>query len=205
MKLVNIKRASDEAKILIAKEVAKDLKEGKICVFPTETVYGLACDYANEEAVNKIFEIKGRDRTKPLPIMISNVKDINLVAREVPYAFYELANKYMPGPLTVVLKKNPNISDIITGGLDTVGVRMPNHIFALNLIRFLGGPMIATSSNLSGKPSPKNFLEAQKDMIGKVDIMVDGGDCEEGVPSTIIDLSCEPYKILRQGDLVVEI
>ena len=199
-KYIDIKNASDNAKILIAKEVAKDLKEGKIVVFPTETVYGLGSSM-DEASVQKVYEIKGRDKTKPLPIMIGNVKDIEIVADEIPFLFYELANKYMPGPLTVVLKKKPSVSDIITGGRDTVGVRMPNCLFALNLIRFAQSPIIATSANLSGKPSPKDFISAQKDMTGKADVFVDEGECEGGTPSTIIDLSGEKPIILRQGSL----
>ena len=199
-KYIDIKKATPEAKILIAKEVAKDLKEGKIVVFPTETVYGLASSL-DDAAVNKIFEIKGRDKSKPLPIMIGNVKDINVVAEKIPHVFYELSNKFMPGPLTVVLKKKPSVSDIITGGLDTVGVRMPDHFFALNLIRFVGCPIIATSANLSGNPSPSDFISAQKDMIDKADVFVDDGECKNKVPSTIVDLSCEKIKILREGSL----
>ncbi len=199
-KYIDIRNASDNAKVLIAKEVAKDIKEGKIVVFPTETVYGLASSM-DESNVNRIFEIKGRERTKPLPIMIGNVKDIEMVADKIPHIFYELANKYMPGPLTVVLKKKDWVSDIITGGRDTVGVRMPDHIFALNLIRFVGAPIIATSANLSGNPSPKDFLSAQKDMINKADVFVDGGECLGGTPSTIVDLLKEKPTVLRQGSI----
>ena len=201
IKFIDIKKASNEAKILIAKEIAGDLKEGKTLVFPTETVYGLACDFQNKEAVEKIYEIKGREKSKPLPVMIGNVEDIYEIARDIPNVFFELANKYMPGPLTVVLKKNKNVSDIITGGLDTVGVRMPNHLFAINLIKYLGGPMIATSANLSGKSSPKDFETAEKDLKEKADVFVDDGPCSEGVPSTIIDLSGNEIKIIRQGEL----
>lgn len=200
MKFIDIKKASPEAKALIAKEVAENLKQGKCAVFPTETVYGLACDMLNDEAVNRIYEIKGRERNKPLPVMIGRTEDIYSVAKDIPYLFFEIAKKYMPGPVTVILKKKETVSDIISGGLDTVGVRMPDHFFALRMIQFLGHPIIATSANLSGKPSPKDFSEAKKDMLGKCDIFIDEGKCAEGIPSTIIDLSGEKTKILRQGN-----
>lgn len=201
IKYIDITKASNKAKILIGKEIALDLKEGKTLVFPTETVYGLACDMLNNKAVESIFDIKGRDHSKPLPIMIGKIEDIHEVAREVPNVFFELAEAYMPGPLTVILKKKENISDIITGGKDTVGVRMPDHFFALNMIKELGHPIIATSANLSGKDSPTNFQMAKEDLENRVDIFIDEGNCIGGVPSTIIDLSSDKIKILRQGSL----
>lgn len=201
MKYINITKASKEAIALIAKEVAKDLSNGKTVVFPTETVYGLACDMLNDEAVNRVYEIKGRNKNKPLPVMIGNVKDSEFVAEQIPAVFYDIAEKYMPGAVTAVLKKKESVSDLITGGLDTVGVRMPDHDLALSMIRFLGHPIIATSANLSGNPSPKDFSEALKDLKDRCDVFVDGGRCAEGVPSTIIDLSGENIKILRQGEL----
>lgn len=200
-KYIDITKASNEAKLLIGKEISLDLKEGKTLVFPTETVYGLACDMLNTKAVESIFDIKGRDHTKPLPIMIGNIDHIHYVARDIPKVFFELAEKYMPGPLTVILKKKENISDIITGGKDTVGVRMPDHFFALNMIKEVAHPIIATSANLSGKPSPINFEMAKNDLEHKVDIFINEGDCVGGTPSTIIDLSGDKIKILRQGDL----
>ena len=200
-KLVDITKASGSAKKLIAKEIAEDLKAGKTVIFPTETVYGLACDVKNNKAVEKIFEIKGRDKTKPLPVMIGKIEDINLLARDIPDIFYKIADKFMPGPITVVLKKKENISDIITGGLDTIGVRMPNHLFALNLIKELGNPIIATSANLSHNPSPVNAQMAKDDIGDLVDILIDDGDCKEKTPSTIIDISTNEIKILRQGSL----
>lgn len=200
MKYIDIKYASSEAEKLIAEETAQDLKEGRCVVFPTETVYGLACDMFNSNAVQKIYEIKGRDRTKPLPVMIGKIEDIEFVAKDIPYIFYEIAEKYMPGAVTVVLKKKDNVSDIITGGLDTVGIRMPDHPFALNMIKYFGNPIIATSANLSGHPSPKIFDTAYNDLKDLCDVFIDKGKCEDGLPSTIIDLSEEIPKILRQGN-----
>ena len=200
MKIIDIKNASVDARRLVAMEVADDLRQGKLVVFPTETVYGLACDMNNSQSVERVFEIKGRDKSKPLPVMIGRRDDISSVARNIPSLFFELADKYMPGPLTVVLEKQDCVSDLVSGGLDTVGVRMPKQDFALNMINYFSGPIVATSANLSGEASPYNFEMAYEKLKDRADVFVDDGVPKGGVPSTIVNLYGK-VKILRQGDL----
>jgi len=202
-KEIDLKKASNAAIEIIAKEVAEDIRNGEIVIFPTETVYGIGADALNLKAVEMIFEIKGREKSKPLPIMIGNIKDVYKIARDIPESFFSIAQKFMPGPLTVILKKKEGISDLITSGFDTIGVRMPNHNFALPMIKYFGSPIVATSANLSGDSNPKDYKETFK-VKDLCHVGIDQGKSNEGVPSTIIDLSEEEPKILRQGTITLK-
>lgn len=181
------------------------LKNGEVVAVPTETVYGLAADATNEEAVAKIFEAKGRPADNPLIIHISSLDMMKMYTEDIPSAAYHLADKFWPGPLTMILPKKNNIPNIVTGGLDTVAVRMPSHNVVLKLIDKTGKPLAAPSANLSGLPSPTNTQHVIDDMNGKIAAVVEGGECSVGVESTVISFeSYDSVRILRPGIITPE-
>jgi len=179
------------------------LKSGKLVVFPTDTVYGLGASMLSDAAIQNIFKIKQRPLQKPLALLCSNVKQIEQIAIEIPDIFYTLAKQYFPGPLTIILKKHPSVSDLITAHLNTVGVRIPNHRVALKLIETLDCPIVATSANLAGKTSPIIAQAAVDQLNGKIDILINGGKCPLGQTSTVLNVLTSPPIILRAGVLSV--
>ncbi|MGN1039107.1 MAG: L-threonylcarbamoyladenylate synthase [Oscillospiraceae bacterium] len=179
--------------------IKQELKSGGVVVIPTETVYGLAANAFDEQAVNKIFEVKGRPKDNPLIVHISNLNMLNDLVREVPEKAKKLMNKFWPGPLTLVMKKQDILPDEVTCGLDTVGIRMPKHELALKIIEKTELPLAAPSANLSGKPSPTEVSHCVEDLGEKVNFIVDGGRCEVGVESTVLLVAEEPFVILRPG------
>lgn len=186
-------------------EAAHLLKEGNVVGIPTETVYGLAADARNPEAVRQIFAAKGRPADNPLIVHIAKLEELKSVAVSVPELALKLAEKFWPGPLTMILPKHPSIPVITSGGLDTVGVRMPSHPVARKLIELSGVPIAAPSANISGYPSPTTAQHVMRDMHGKIAAVVDGGDCRVGVESTVIALEGEDsVRILRPGYVTKE-
>ena len=182
--------------------VAADaIRRGELVVFPTETVYGLAADARNDEAVKKIFIAKGRNTNVALPVQIASADCLDSAADFVSNEAKCLAKRFWPGPLTIIFKKNPAISDYVTGGKDTVGIRIPKHNVALALLETLGFPIVATSANLSGKAPAKDADEAASDLSDLVSVVIDSGPSSIGVASTVIDMSVLPPKILRQGTI----
>ncbi|NJE41686.1 L-threonylcarbamoyladenylate synthase [Thermococcus sp. GR6] len=198
--VINMRDGMDGRKIKIA---AKFILEGKLVAFPTETVYGLGADALNEEAVRRIFEAKGRPADNPLIVHIADFDDLKKLAREIPDEARLLAEKFWPGPLTVVLPKKEEVPTVTTGGLDTVAVRMPAHPIALALIR-ASTPIAAPSANISGKPSPTLAEHVIDDFYGKIECIIDGGETKIGVESTVVDLSGEKPTLLRPGGLPLE-
>ena len=180
------------------------LRQGRLVAIPTETVYGLACSAVDAQAVPQIFTVKGRPQDNPLIVHICRLEQMHELCREVPAAAYALARAFWPGPLTMVMKKTALVPDQVTAGLDTVGVRMPSHPVALAVIEASGVPLAAPSANLSGKPSPTRFSHVREDLYGKVAAILDGGDCAVGVESTVLDLTCDPPRILRPGAITQE-
>ncbi|MGB9806666.1 MAG: L-threonylcarbamoyladenylate synthase [Thermoproteota archaeon] len=191
----------EESKI---KEAAEVIKRGGLVAFPTETVYGLGANCYNESAVLKIFIVKGRPPDNPLIVHISNFEMLKEVSEEIPDLAYKVANVAWPGPITVVMKKSKKVPYSVTGGLETVAVRMPAHPVALNLIEESGAPIAAPSANLSGRPSPTNAMHVITDLLNKVDVIIDSGETFFGVESTIIDVTREPPILLRPGPFTVE-
>lgn len=181
------------------KEAAKLIKNGEVVVFPTETVYGLGANALDERAVEKIFIAKGRPQDNPLIVHIESVEQASIVAFDIPDAAYLLWEKFSPGPLTIVLRKQPNIPYITTAGLETVGIRIPNNEIALMLIKEAGLPIAAPSANISGRVSPTEARFVYDDLKGKVPIILDGGPCEVGIESTVLDLTKDIPTILRPG------
>jgi L-threonylcarbamoyladenylate synthase len=174
------------------------LKEGGVVAFPTDTVYGIGANAFTEQAVAKIYRIKQRPRHLALPLLISSKPDLERVARVVPEVAWRLADRFLPGGLTLVLKKAAVVPDIVAPG-DTVAVRIPDHPVPIALIRGLGAPLIGTSANPSGGASPVTAREVQEQLGNKVDLIVDGGRCRWGVESTVVDVSGELPRILREG------
>lgn len=185
-------------------QAAAILRRGGLLAIPTETVYGLGADGLNETAVLHIFEAKGRPQDNPLILHIPSADWLTRYCEDVPQAAYRLAEKFWPGPLTMILKKKPNVPLRTTGGLSTVGMRCPDHAVTRAIIECAGVPVAAPSANTSGRPSCTNAEDVREDMWGKIDGIVDGGACEVGVESTIIDLTVAPPQLLRPGGLPLE-
>lgn len=180
------------------------LRSGGLLAIPTETVYGLGADGLNEDAVARIFEAKGRPQDNPLILHVPDASWLARYCEDVPDAAYRLAEAFWPGPLTMILKKKPFVPLRTTGGLDTVGMRCPDHAVTRAIIEASGVPVAAPSANTSGRPSCTTAAHVRADMDGKIDGVVDGGDCAVGVESTIIDLTVTPPRLLRPGGLPLE-
>ncbi len=181
----------------------KLLKNGSVVAIPTETVYGLAANAFDVAAVRKIFEAKGRPQDNPLIVHISDMDDIAKLTTEFPEKAARLAEKFWPGPLTMILKKSDKVPDEVTAGLSTVAVRFPSHPVALAIISSSEVPLAAPSANLSGKPSPTTAQHVMRDLSGKIPMIIDGGSCEVGLESTVIDLSGEVPTLLRPGGITL--
>lgn len=176
------------------------LKKGELVAFPTETVYGLGAPIFNSDAIAKIFVAKGRPSDNPLIAHIASLEQVDDIARDIPADFYRLAEVFFPGPLTLVLKKHPRVPSIVSGGLDTIALRMPNHPIAHQLIIAVGQPLVAPSANLSGKPSSTTAEHVRTDFGDKISMVIDGGKTEVGIESTVISLIDEPC-LLRPGSI----
>lgn len=185
------------------KEAAKLLKQGGVVIFPTETVYGLGACINDEQALLNIFLAKGRPQDNPLIVHIYDKRQVEDIVEEVPQGAKRLMERYWPGPLTLIMKKKKKISSIISGGLDTVALRMPSGKIALELLREVGIPLAAPSANLSGKPSPTSE-EHLEEMMGRVQGILLGGDTQIGLESTVVDMTKEPPLLLRPGKISME-
>ncbi len=179
---------------------ADEIKNGGVVAFPTETVYGLGANVFNEQAVNKIYIAKGRPNDNPLIVHVATVERIYELSSEVPPLALTLVKEFMPGALTIVLKKKPTVPSCVTAGLDTVAIRMPSHPVARKFLATCGVPVCAPSANTSTRPSPTLAQHVLDDLNGKIPYVLDGGSCDIGVESTIIDLSQTP-RILRLGGI----
>lgn len=180
------------------------LRSGGLVVFPTETVYGLGANALDAEAARSIFAAKGRPQDNPLIAHVARAALARTVAREVPPAAKLLFEAFAPGPLTIVLPRGPKLPDEVTAGLDTVGVRVPAHPVARALLEAAGIPVVAPSANVSGRPSPTNFAMALEAMDGRADAVIDGGECEHGLESTVVALVPGEARILRPGAVTAE-
>lgn len=183
---------------------ASFIKTGGLVAVPTETVYGLAGNGLDEEAVRKIYEAKGRPAIKPLSLMVCGKEDFQKYCSSVPNAAYYLAERYWPGPLTIVLSAVSSIPEITLAGGTTVGLRCPDHPLTMELLNLVGVPLAAPSANISGQPSPKNASQVFEYFDGKIDAVIDGGECSVGTESTIVDLSDTPFRVLREGAIPTE-
>lgn len=180
---------------------AKVLKRGGLVAVPTETVYGLAAQAGDDAAVQAIYGVKHRSPEKPLSILVSGMEMVEGYTKNIPAAAYRLAEKYWPGPLTMVLEDGKKVAPTVTCGGSTLGVRCPDHPMTLALIQELGGPLAAPSANPSDLPSPKTAQAVLDYFDGQIEAVLDGGVCDLGVESTILSLTGEEPKILREGGI----
>ena len=182
--------------------VAEEVKTGKVVAFPTDTVYGVGVRYDDEAAIEAMKRSKGRPESKPFPMMVCDEVQIASVAW-IDEDILRLVRRLTPGALTLVLKKKDNVPDYVTNGKDTIAIRIPDHRFVLDLLEKVGVPMLVTSANLSDYPSCRTYHEVMEQLDGRIDAIVDG-QCGSGVASTIVDVTCRPFKILREGAISLE-
>ena len=182
---------------------AELIKRGEIVAFPTETVYGLGANGLNIDACRKIFTAKGRPSDKPLSLHVASLEMVERVAK-ISSTAEKLFETFCPGALTIILQKNKIVPDFVTGGKSSVGIRFPANDVAISLIKLSDCPIAAPSANLSGKNPPKSAQEVFDNLSGRVEIILDGGQCQFGISSTIIDLSTDEPKILRHGAIPAE-
>ena len=180
------------------------LRSGEPLVFPTDTVYGVGCDLWSERSIARLYEVKQRPLSMPIPVLVGGVEQVEQVAREVPETFFELVKRYWPGGLTLVVRRRTSVPAILCAGGDTVAVRMPDNPIALALIARMGGALAVTSANRSGQPAPTTAQAAGEQLEGRVPLILDGGICPGGQASTLVNLSTQPPRLLRQGGVTAE-
>ena len=200
-KYLDLKENKDYTKI---KEVSKIIKDGGLVLFPTETVYGIGSNGLNEEAVKNIFIAKGRKQDNPLILHISNMEMLDRIAKNITDLEYKLMEEFWPGPFTIILERKDIVPNVVTGGLDTVGIRMPSNEIAKYLIEYANVPIAAPSANISGRPSGTNVEDIFKELSDKVDYIIDGGQCEIGLESTVVRVIDGVPHILRPGKITKE-
>ena len=201
-KIITIDRENPNKELLA--EAGELLRKGALVAFPTETVYGLGGDGLQEDAAARIYAAKGRPSDNPLILHIADIKALEVLAVDIPELAYRLADKFWPGPLTMILKKSEVVPYATTGGLDTVAIRMPSDEIAREIILASGTYIAAPSANLSGRPSPTKAEHVIEDLSGRIEMIVDGGDSDIGLESSIIDLSGDVPMILRPGFITKE-
>jgi len=183
---------------------ARFIREGKLAAFPTETVYGLGADAFNEQAIRKIFAAKGRPSDNPLIVHISRISQIELLAKRIPPSAKKFIRAFFPGPLTIILPKRKEVSDLITAGLSTVGVRMPSLPLTRKFLRECRTPVVAPSANRSGKPSPTTWQAVRDDLDGRIGCILKGPQTIVGLESTVVDCTGKIPEILRAGAISLE-
>lgn len=191
---------SDELQI---NQAIATLRDGGVVAFPTDTVYGVGVDPFQPDAVRKLYQIKGRPIDKPIPILVGSVRDVGRVAQNLPPTFSRLAEQFWPGELTLIVEAKSLPPEVTAGG-DTVGVRMPDHPLALALLRRFGGAIATTSANKSDEPPATSAEEVRSELGELVDIILDGGQTDTRVASTVLDLSVSPPEIRRDGGISMD-
>ena len=199
MNTIYAKTDAGDIDMSVIEQAGRIVREGGLVAFPTETVYGLGADALCGASSKKIYEAKGRPSDNPLIIHIAELDDIYKIVKSVPPEALALAQKYWPGPLTMIFQKSPEVPKETTGGLDTVAVRFPSHPVAKAFIKAAGGFVAAPSANISGRPSPTTGKHVLEDMNGRIDMIIDSGPCDIGLESTIVDMTSEVPMILRPG------
>ena len=198
---LDLKNTTDYSKLKVAGEI---IRNGGLVLFPTETVYGLGANGLDENAVKKIYKAKGREQDNPLILHVSNFDMVSKIAKNISDIEYTLMKTFWPGPFTIILDRKEIVPDIVTAGLDTVGVRMPSGLIAKELISYAGIPIAAPSANVSGRPSGTNISDIFEELSDKVDYIVDGGECEVGLESTVVRVVDGIPNILRPGKISPE-
>ena len=196
------KNIVDESELNEIKEI---LDNDGVIIFPTDTVYGIACNCFSEKAIKKVFDIKKRPENKPINVLSNNLDKIKLVSRNINEKEEFLINKYMPGALTIILDKNEKVSDILTAGLDTIGVRIPKNNISLRILENVSYPLATTSANISGDSAGIKISDFLKEFDGVVDAIIDGGETDLKVASTIVRVDSDnKLKIIREGTLKIK-
>jgi L-threonylcarbamoyladenylate synthase len=186
-------------------EIARHvLESGGLVAFPTDTVYGLGAPAFVPQGVGRIYAVKGRPRSKAIPLLLASAAGLKDVAEDIPPEAGVLAREFWPGPLTIVLKRKATLPDIVTAGGASVAVRVPDHDSTLALIEATGGELAATSANISGRPDPVTAQEVLANLGGRIELILDGGRCPGGIPSTVVDLTSRRPQILRVGAIEQE-
>ncbi len=180
---------------------ADTLQTGGLVAYPTDTVYGVAAHGFQPEAIAKLYEAKERPRTKAIALLIADADDVQRIAQRVPESATKLAERFWPGALTLIVPRTEELPLVLTAGGDTVAVRMPDHPVARRVIAAAGAPLATTSANLSGGPDPITASDVLRNLGGRIDLILDGGTCPGGVPSTVLDLTTEPPVVRREGPL----
>ena len=201
-KIIKINKENIDKNLII--DAANTIKNSGIVAFPTETVYGLGANGLDENAAKKIFAAKGRPQDNPLILHVYSIEQVEELVQEIPDVAKKCMDEFWPGPLTILLPKSSKVPDIITAGLTTVAIRMPKNRIALELIKESNVPIAAPSANISGRPSPTSAKHVIDDMMGKIDMIIDGGETGIGLESTVLDLSGEIPMILRPGGVTRE-
>lgn len=183
------------------KYISKLIIDGKIGIFPTETVYGIGTNAFREDSISKLYKIKERPLNKPISLLVSNIKMVKQVVKNINKLEYELMKNFFPGPLTIIFEKNNIVPDIVTSGTKTVGIRMPSNEIALKLIEYANIPIATTSANLSGNNSSTNFMTIYNDFYNDVDFFINDTSNKIGIPSTIVKIIDNKIKILRYGSI----
>lgn len=186
------------------KEAANILRNGGVVAFPTETVYGLGARAYDEQAIRRIFAIKARPKNNPLIVHVATIEEVETLVTDIPESAKNLMATFWPGPLTIVLPSSSRVPQVVTAGLKTIAVRMPDHPVASTLIRLLGEPIAAPSANRSGRPSPTHVEHVRRDVGEDVDMVLDGGICRIGLESTVIDMSIDIPCVLRSGAITMD-
>lgn len=183
---------------VLCAEAVECLRSGGIVAIPTDTVYGLAADPFNSDAVQKLYTFKGRPDGKPIPLVLSSVSDVYRVARNLPDYFFHLTDRFWPGGLTIIVEAK-DLLPVLTAGGNTVGVRIPNNPLLLQILQAFGGPAAITSANFSGEPPATSPQEIDEELASRIDLIVDGGKTPGPIPSTVYDISVAPPVIRRHG------
>ena len=192
----------DESELNKIKEI---LNNDGVIIFPTDTVYGIACNCFNEKAIKKVFDIKKRPENKPINVLSNNLDKIKLVSKNINEKEKFLIDKYMPGALTIILDKNEKVSDILTAGLDTIGVRIPKNNISLRILENVSYPLATTSANISGDSAGIKITDFLKEFDGVVDAIIDGGETDLKVASTIVRVESDnKLKIIREGTIKIK-
>lgn len=185
----------------ILARVGEILREGGLVAYPTETVYGLAASAFDSGSITRVFDAKGRPHGQPLPVQIAEAAEVETLARDIPQAARTLIADFFPGPLTLVLRRQPAVSLLITGGGETIGLRMPDHLVALGVLRAFGGPLVCPSANLTGHRAAMSASDVLEDLDGRIDLILDGGPTTDRTPSTVLDVTTQPARLIREGKI----
>lgn len=185
----------------VIEAAAQVLRNGGLVAYPTETVYGLAASAFVIDTIARVYDVKQRPFNQALPVQIADKADIPTLAREVPRAAQQLVDEFFPGPLTLVFWRLPSVSLTVTGGQNTIGLRMPDHPIPLSVIRAFGAPVVCPSANLTGRRAPMSAADVLEDLDGAIDLVLDGGPTADRVASTVLDVTTQPARLLRAGKI----